>query len=168
MICAVRIIIAYQNIQIMKKILIALDYNPAAEQVAETGYAIAKSMQAQVNIVHVITEAAWYAMDYSPIMGYQGGYTTGTNEVMQDIKKEAENFLTATVNHLGDKNIISTILDGDTSSAIIRHSNEWSADLIVLGSHSHHGIERLFSTDVANYIVKHSKVPVLIVPTESK
>jgi nucleotide-binding universal stress UspA family protein len=152
----------------MKKILIALDYNPAAEKVAETGYAIAKSMEAQVNIAHVITEAAWYAMDYSPIMGYQGGYTAGTNEVMQDIKKEAENFLAATANHLGDKTIITTILDGNTTDAIIKHSIEWNADLIVLGSHSPHSLDRLFGTDVANYIVKHSTIPVLIVPTNNK
>lgn len=152
----------------MKKILIALDYNPSAEKVAETGYALAKSMLAEVNIIHVITEAAWYAMDYSPIMGYQGGYTAGTNEVLQDIKKEAENFLAATVAHLGDNKIITTILEGDTPEAILKHSIEWNADLIVLGTHSHHGLDRLFGTDTSAAIIKHSKVPVLAVPTDDK
>jgi len=31
----------------MKKILIALDYNPSAQKIAETGYALAKSMNAR-------------------------------------------------------------------------------------------------------------------------
>ena len=89
----------------MKKVLIAIDYDPSAQKVAETGYAVAKAMQAEVTIIHVITEAAWYALEYSPIMGYQGGYTAGTNELAADILKDAENYLAATVQHLGDNNI---------------------------------------------------------------
>ena len=32
----------------MKKVLIALDYNPTAQKVAETGYSLAKAMKAKV------------------------------------------------------------------------------------------------------------------------
>jgi nucleotide-binding universal stress UspA family protein len=84
----------------MKKILIAIDYTPSAEKVAETGYALAKALKAEVAIVHVITEPAFYAMDYSPIMGYTGGYTTGTVEILDGITKEAENFLPLLLNTL--------------------------------------------------------------------
>jgi nucleotide-binding universal stress UspA family protein len=152
----------------MKKVLIAIDYNPSAQKVAETGYAIAKAMHAELSIVHVIADAAYYAMDYSPIMGYQGGYTTGTIEVLEDIKKEAQNFLAATVSHLGDNTITTAVLDGETIDAILQYSIEWNADLIVLGSHSHHGFEKLFGVDVATHVLKHSKVPVLAVPTDEK
>ncbi|MEO6669724.1 MAG: universal stress protein [Ferruginibacter sp.] len=152
----------------MKKIVIALDYNPSAQIVVETGYAIAKAMQAELSIVHVITDAAYYAMDYSPIMGYQGGYTAGTLEVLEDIKKEAKNFLSATATHLGTMDIKTEVLDGETVDAILQYSTEWNADLIVLGSHSHHGLERLFGVDVAMQVLKHSKIPVLAVPTDEK
>ena len=149
----------------MKKVLIAIDYTPASEKVAETGYALAKAIKAEVAIVHVITEAAFYAMDYAPIMGYKGGYTTGTLEVLDDITKEAENFLAASVKHLGDSSITTMVLQGETRAAILQCSIDWNADLIILGSHSHHGLERLFSTDLAGYILKHSKIPVLAIPT---
>jgi nucleotide-binding universal stress UspA family protein len=152
----------------MKKILIAIDYTPAAEKVAEAGYALAKATQAEVTIVHVITEAAYYAMDYSPIMGYTGGYTTGAAEVADDIKKEAGNFLAAAVKHLGDNSISTMVLEGETAEAIIQYSTAWNADLIVLGSHSHHGLDKLFGTDAANYILKHSKIPLLAIPTDDK
>jgi nucleotide-binding universal stress UspA family protein len=152
----------------MKKILIAIDYTPSAEKVAETGYALAKALKAEVAIVHVITEPAFYAMDYSPIMGYTGGYTTGTVEILDDITKEAENFLAASVKHLSDNNITTMVLQGETADAIIKCSIDWKADLIVLGSHSHQGLDRLFSTHVANYILKHSKVPLLAIPTDDK
>ena len=152
----------------MKKILIAIDYTPSAEKVAETGYALAKALKAEVTIIHVITEAAFYAMDYSPIMGYNGGYTTGAIEMVEDIKKEAENFLAASVKHLNDNSIATRVLEGETTDAILKFSIEWNADLIVLGSHSHHGFDRLFGTDTASFILKNSKIPLLAIPTEDK
>jgi nucleotide-binding universal stress UspA family protein len=60
------------------------------------------------------------------------------------------------------------VLQGETADAIIKCSIDWKADLIVLGSHSHHGLDKLFSTHVANYILKHSKVPLLAIPTDDK
>lgn len=152
----------------MKKVLIAIDYTPAAEKIAETGYAVAKALKAEVALVHVITEAAFYAMEYSPIMGYKGEYTSGAAEVVADIPKEAENFLAASVRHLGDSSITTMVLQGETTEAIFQYSKDWNADLIVLGSHSHHGLGRLFSTDTASYILKHSKIPLLAIPTEEK
>jgi nucleotide-binding universal stress UspA family protein len=152
----------------MKKILIAVDYNPSAEKVAETGYAMAKSLGAEVTIVHVITDAAYYAIDYSPIMGYQGGYTAGTMELIEDIKKEAELYLAASVKHLGDSQIKTVVLEGDTIDSILTYSQDWPADLIVMGSHSHRGLERLFVSDVATHVLKQSKIPLLIIPVEDK
>lgn len=152
----------------MNRVVIALDYNPSAEKVAETGYAIAKSMNATVALVHVIADAAWYAADYSPIMGYKGGYTSGAMQVIADIKKEAENYLLASAKHLGGDNITTAVLDGETGPAILKFCEEWAAGLIVTGSHRHHGLERVFGTDTAMYILKHATIPALVVPTGDK
>jgi nucleotide-binding universal stress UspA family protein len=107
-------------------------------------------------------------MEYSPIMGYQGGYTAGTIAVAEDIKKEAEDFLAATVKHLGDNSIQTKVLEGETTDEILTYSKEWNADLIVIGSHRHKGLERLLVTDVAVYLLKHSKIPLFTIPTEDK
>lgn len=152
----------------MKNILIAIDYNPSAIKVAETGYKIAKVMNAEITITHVIDDPAYYAIDYSPIMGYRGGYTDGTIAVYNDIKKGAKDFLAAMVEHLGDPAITAKALTGDTDDAILEYCDIHKIDLIVMGSHSHKGLERLFVTDVAAHILKHSKIPLLIVPTEDK
>lgn len=146
--------------------MIALDYHPSAEIIASKGQQLAKAFNADVAIVHVITDAAWYAQEYSPIMGYQGNYTSATSELAENIKFEAEKYLAATVAHLGDQAIITRVLDGDTSDAILDFSKEWNADLIVLGSHSHHGLEKIFGTDNAVYIIKHATIPVLAIPVQ--
>lgn len=125
-------------------------------------------MQADVTLVHVITEPAYYALGYSPIMGYQGGYTDSTIAVVNDMKKEAKLFLAASVKHLGDDSIKTKVLSGDTDDAILKFSASRKIDLIVMGSHSHKGIGRLFVTDVVTHILKHSKIPMFIIPTEDK
>lgn len=151
----------------MKKILIAINYNPSAMKVAEAGYEIAKVMKAEVIIAHVIEDPAYYAIDYSPVMGYRGGYTDTTVAVYNDIKNVAKDFLAAAVKHLGDPTIKTETLTGaNTDDAILEYCNTYKVDLIVMGSHHHKGLERLFVTDVAAHLLKHSKIPLLIIPTD--
>ena len=55
----------------MKKVLIALDFDPVAQKIAESGYALAKSMNAKVVLLHVVSDAAYYSsLNYSPMMGF--------------------------------------------------------------------------------------------------
>jgi nucleotide-binding universal stress UspA family protein len=149
----------------MKKILIALDYNPSAEKVAEAGYTIAKAMNAEISIVHVITEAVYYNVEKLPFMGFYHGYNTGIPAVVRDIKREAENFLAASVKHLGDDNIKTMVLEGETANAILKYSEDWNADMIVMGSHRHHGLDRLLVSHVSAYVLTQSKIPLLTIPT---
>lgn len=149
----------------MKKILIALDYDPSAEKVAEAGYAIAKAMNAEVAIVHVITESSYYNVQQLPFMGFYHGYNTGLSAIARDIKKEAELFLAASIMHLGDSNITTKALEGETAASILKYSENWNADLIVMGSHRHHGLDRLLITNVARHVLTQSKIPLLTVPT---
>ena len=52
----------------MKKILIALDYDPTAQKVAEAGFSLAKAMGANVVLIHVVADIMYYSsMAYSPI-----------------------------------------------------------------------------------------------------
>ncbi len=150
----------------MEKVLIALDFNPAAEKVATAGYRVAKALGAEITLVHVIADPAYYAMDYSPIMGYTGQYTAGALEMVDDIKKEVAKFLASAAGHLGDKNIKTAVLEGETQHAILEYAGEIKAGLLVLGTHAHHGLDRIFGVDTAQYVLKHTKVPMLAIPTE--
>ena len=149
----------------MKKIIIALDYNPSAQKVAETGYAFAKAAGARVGLVHIITNPEYYAIEYSPIMGYRGFYSENSNQISGEINDEAKKFLIASAQHLNDNSIETFILEGDTADRILDFGKEWDADLIVMGSHRHHGLQKLFTQDIAAYVLKHSTVPLLIIPT---
>jgi len=152
----------------MKKVLIAIDYTPAAEKVAKKGFEIARAIHAEIKLVHAVTEPLYYAMDYSPVMGYTGTFATGGEKLVEDLKKEAAGFLKAVARHLDDKTIGTEVLEGEAGKAILDYSKEWEADLIVLGSHSPQGLNKLFGTDIAHYLINKSNVPVLTIPTEKK
>lgn len=152
----------------MKKVLIALDYDSSADKVAETGYKLAKELKAKVAIVHVITEPSYYNEEKIPFMGYYHGHNTGTTSFARDIKEEAERFLAAPVGHLGDNSIHTMVLEGKAGVSIIKYSEAWQAELIVMGSHRHRGLDRLLVTHVAAYVLSNSEIPLLTVPTEDR
>jgi nucleotide-binding universal stress UspA family protein len=80
----------------MKKILIALDYDPTAQKVAETGHKLAKAMNARTILLHVISDAPYYSsLNYSPIMGFGGFSNVDTIETdtAEELKRVAQNYL---------------------------------------------------------------------------
>ncbi|MBS1495364.1 MAG: universal stress protein [Bacteroidetes bacterium] len=149
----------------MKKVIIAIDYNPDSEKVAKTGFTIAKALQASVLLVHVIAEASYYAMSYSPIMGFEGFISENSLLLGEEIKKEANNFLKSTAKFLGDETIQTAVLEGKTTEAILEYAKKENADLMVIGSHSHSGLYKLFISATATSFLKHCTIPLLIIPT---
>ena len=47
-------------------------------------------------------------------------------------------------------------------------AKEWNADIIVLGTHGRTGISHLIMGSVAEKIVRHSEIPVFIIPIKSR
>lgn len=150
----------------MKKVIIALDYDPSAEKVAETGYSVAKAMGAEVVLVHVVDEPAYYSSSaYSPIMGFTG--FSGPDMLAMDdgLYKEAKRYLEESKKHLGDDSIEVSVLDGDFTEAVSGIVGTVNADLLVMGTHSRRGIDRLLMGNLAEKMLKHINIPLLAVPT---
>lgn len=100
----------------MKKVLIALDYSPAAQKIAERGFAFAKLMNAQIILLHVISDYTYYSsLEYSPIMGYDSFSNLSTIQTgtLDELQKAAQNYLNTTKQHLGDETIQTVVKDGD-------------------------------------------------------
>jgi len=149
----------------MKKVLIAIDYNPCAQKIAETGFEYARAMNAEICIVHAVADIAYYSAEYSPIMGFEGFSPDCAFKSIEEQENEAKGFLAAVVKHLGDSNIKTKVIGGKTSEAILQSAAKYKADLIVMGAHSHSSFEKIMG-DVAAKVIKHAKIPILIVPTE--
>ncbi len=153
----------------MKKVLIALDYNPTAQKVAETGFSMAKSMNAEVVLLYVISDPVIYSTSgYSPIIGFNG-YTNVTSIVLDSVdglKDASLQYLDKTRQHLGDKTIQATVKEGDFADTILETAKEVHADIIVLGSHSQKWLENVLMGSVAEKVLQHTFIPLFIIPTK--
>lgn len=154
----------------MKKVLIALDYEPPAQKIAETGYSLAKGMNAEIILLHVLSDANYYAsLNYFPVMGYEGFNNISTLPVenMDDLRKTAQEFLDKSKQYLNDDTITTVVKEGDFAEGIIATAAETNADVIVMGSHGRRGLDKMLMGSVAERVLHKSTVPLFIIPTKT-
>ncbi len=157
--------------KIMEKVLIALDYNPTAKKVAEMGYALGKSMGAEVTLLHVISDPVYYSTtEYSPITGFTGSTDMISFQMLVNgedgLKKASQFFLDKTKDHLGDKSIKTLIMEGDFADIIFKTAKKLHIDVIVMGSHSQKWLENILMGSVTEDVLRHTNIPLFIVPTK--
>ncbi|MDQ2864475.1 MAG: universal stress protein [Bacteroidota bacterium] len=153
----------------MKKILIALDFDPAAEKIAETGYELAKSMSAEVILLHVTAEAFYYSsQNYSPIMGFDGFSNLSVAQPLnfEALNQAARDYLEKSKQHLGDDTIQTVVKEGEFSESILETAKEMNVDIIVMGSHGRHGLDKVLLGSVAEQVLHKTDIPLFIIPTK--
>jgi nucleotide-binding universal stress UspA family protein len=150
----------------IKNVLIALDYNPTAQKIAELGFAFATAMQAKITLATIYENYADYTpVIYDPIMGFTG-YTESDKISQELILTKSQKFLEKTKKHLGDENISIIVKEGSSAKEILNIAKEIKADLIVIGSHSKKWLDKLIIGSTTEKVLKHSKIPMLIIPTK--
>lgn len=151
----------------MKKILIALDYNPTAQKVAEDGFAMAQAMNAQVTLLHVSVDAAMYANVYAS-MGVWQIDSVNTQETMEVTNAGSRNFLEKAKRHLGAKSIQTILKTGDFAHQILECAREINADCIVMGSHSQKWLENVLLGSVTEEVLRKTTIPMFIIPNKKE
>jgi nucleotide-binding universal stress UspA family protein len=153
----------------MKKILIAIDYNPTAKIIADSGFELAKSMNAEVILLHVVADYTYYSsLDYSPVLGFDSFSNLGaiqTNTVLE-LQNAAKDYLEKIKSQLGDNSIQTLIKEGDSGDAILEAANDSNADVIVMGTHGRRGLDKILMGSVAEKVMRHSKIPLFIIPSK--
>jgi len=155
----------------MKKVLIALDYDPTAQKVAETGYTLAKTMNAEVILLHVVSDPSYYAAkEHVTIMGFAGFVEEVPLhlDIINGLLKESQRFLDKSKSHLGDETIETVVKEGDVSETILKTAKAQHADVIIMGSHSRKWLENIVMGSVTEKVLHHTSVPLFIVPTKQK
>jgi nucleotide-binding universal stress UspA family protein len=149
------------------KILIALDNNRSAKKVAELGFKIASSMNAEVVLLHVIIDPITYSTTREdPIMGYAGFMDIGPMQIVSndELKKISQKFLDKTKLLLGDESIQTMVAVGDTSEFILKTAKKLHSNIIVMGSHSRRWLEDLIMGSTTEKVLRHTNIPIFIIP----
>ena len=155
----------------MKKILIALDYDPTAQKVAEAGYDLAKSMNAKITLLHVISDPVYYSdVEYSPVMGFTGYMEMGQlkSVTAERLTDASFHYLEKIRSYLGDDSIDIRVEEGDFANSILQTAMDIKADTIVMGTLSRKWLENMLMGSVAEKVLHHTTIPLYIVPTKKK
>jgi nucleotide-binding universal stress UspA family protein len=157
--------------QKLDKVLIALDYNPTAQKVAEGGFTLAKAMNAKVFLLHVVGDPVFYTSTaYSPIMGFTGYSDIGQLQlnISEVLKNTTLEYLDNTKRHLGDETIETIVKKGDFAETILKAAKDLHADVIVMGSHSQKWLEKIIMGSVTEKVLQLTDIPLFIVPTKKR
>jgi nucleotide-binding universal stress UspA family protein len=90
-------------------------------------------------------------------------------ELMDIQQSQSENIVDQTIRKFAaDMQVTHFTEYGSTADGIITCAKEFNADIIVIGTHSRTGLDRLLMGSVSEHVVRHSPVPVLVVPLKGR
>lgn len=137
-----------------RRVLIAVDDSPLAAHAAEVGVELARSLNGELALIHVVDPA----QNWAP----EGGFPAA--ELVRQAEQEGKRLLTEFQPRAAlQKPPVEFVQVGKPAAEIVKAAKEWPADIIVIGSHGRGGIGRLLLGSVAEGVIRHAAHPVLVV-----
>ena len=135
------------------RIMVATDFSASSEAAANAGMSLALAYAAEVILVHVVS-FVYYDVAYANIRGAE-------DEARRSAEKRlAEIAATMEARHLKVRTLVRA---GKAGESIADAAHEEGADLVVVGTHGRHGLNRLLLGSVAERVVRLAPCHVLTV-----
>ena len=139
-----------------KRILIALDEEPSAENVAKQGLQLGKQLKAEIAVISVANTNDLHTA---------GGVTP--DEMAEIIRKDTRENQTKILDSVfRNYEVTQFVLEGKPHEIILKVAEEWNADILIIGAHSKSGILQVLLGSVFEKLVKNSDIPVFLVTTK--
>ncbi|MDJ0660037.1 MAG: universal stress protein [Crocosphaera sp.] len=149
------------------KILVAVDNSAIAEQVIEVALTLAKAVDGQLMLLHVLSQNA----EDSPISfaPYASSYSIDLIEKFKEdwkqYQQESLQKLEAWIQKAKNINIKAELRqeNGNPGPIICGIAKEWQADLIIIGRRGHSMASEIILGSVSSYVIHRSHCSVHIV-----
>lgn len=151
----------------MKKVLIALDNHSNYSLISSKGSELARALGASVALLHVFPDTMTTSPD-----AFSGLYPTLIPMVEQELKlaeqldKESKKFLNQVKLEISEETAEIYTAEGDVAHAILETAANCKADIIVIGSHSRSGIDRILMGNVTKKVLQHTHIPLFVIPVK--
>jgi nucleotide-binding universal stress UspA family protein len=143
----------------MNHLLVALDFSMFSPEVEKVAYTLAKKIDASVTLITIINKFVEYvpADTGQVFMDDWEARQFVANKNLQKVKDAHPDVETEIVSFIGDpkEDIIDLAIQRSTS-------------FIVMGTHGRTGVSHLLMGSTAEYIIRHSCVPIIVVPHRTK
>jgi nucleotide-binding universal stress UspA family protein len=144
-----------------RRFLVPIDFSEHSKKTVESAIQLAVLTGGNITLLHV-----FQAPDY-PVAFYQGLYTEHEQVKTQvdSLKREANAQLALVIEQIVARGLEAQPLlrIGNSYNEIVNVAKEIRADLIVIGSHGHAGLERFLVGSTAERVVQYAPCPVLVV-----
>ncbi len=139
-----------------KKILVPLDGSPLAEAALPHARELAKSEGAEIVLLRVPLIPKIEFLSRNPAIA---------EKMIDDTERQTEGYLEAEVDALKrDGTKVSSIMrEGPIPETILAVAEETHADVIAMSTHGRSGVQRWLMGSVAEQVVHHAHIPVMLV-----
>ncbi|MEN9202143.1 MAG: universal stress protein [Thermostichus sp. DG_1_6_bins_120] len=157
------------------RILVALDRSELSEMVFQKAIQVAKAMQANLMVLHVLSHEEPGAPEPPIILGVD--YSSSISaELWQSYREQCAifeqnqmDYLRSLTNEAAKHGIQAefSLNYGNPGRVICDLACSWEADLVVVGRRGHSGLSELFMGSVSNYVLHRAPCSVLVVQGKS-
>lgn len=143
-----------------KKILIAVDDSAFSMKAAKAGFALAHAIKAMIGILYVVDKS-------KEVSNTDLGMTPAQSQtiLLREAEKTIEQYIKM---YNGIDKIFRFTPEGFPEQEILNIAKEWEADLIIMGTHGRSGLGRILTGSIAEYIIRHAEIPVMVIPPRMK
>lgn len=143
-----------------KRVLIAIDDSPHSLHAAEKGFQLAIAIKAEIGVAYIVD------IMHEPVIPETG---LVANEVQDHSTANANKVIDGLIAEFPNAGEITKFTqEGFPKKEIVMIAKDWEADLIVMGTHGRTGLSYLMLGSVSEYVIKHTNVPVMVVPLKDK
>jgi nucleotide-binding universal stress UspA family protein len=148
-----------------RNILVPVDGSDTSASGLLEAIKLAKADGARLRLVHVVNTAV-VAMEYAAAFAELDNLPQKLRDNGEATLQQAESVVRQ--NGLQSESmLVGTTMD-NTGELIVNQAKEWPADVIVMGTHGRRGLARLVLGSNAEYVLRHTPVPILLVRKQSK
>ncbi|MDX1624690.1 MAG: universal stress protein [Gemmatimonadota bacterium] len=139
-----------------RRILVPIDFSPAAEEAIRTARELAGDSEARITLLHVV-EQAIVPDFYYPVSG-------SLFLDVPELRSDAEDQLRRLWERAGgsDVPVEFRVTEGWSGSTIPRFAEENGIDLVVMPTHGLRGVERLLLGSTTDKVVRRTPCPILV------
>ncbi|PHV11826.1 universal stress protein [Chitinimonas sp. BJB300] len=147
-----------------QRILVPVDDSDTSRQALLEATRFCHNQHGKIRLAHVINLAqfTWGGAEFVDVGELQGNLRQSGRTVLEKAAALMQE------NGVEAETTLIEIWGGTISSAIIEDATNWPADIVVMGSHGWTGLDHLLLGSVAEGVVRHAPVPVLIIPIKRK
>ncbi|MBI2608985.1 MAG: universal stress protein [Deltaproteobacteria bacterium] len=146
----------------LKSILVAIDFSSNSHKALKSAELLGKKLNAALHLIHVaetgeqfVASPVFMYSDTDYVEDFLKKYTKNLNKKMEKLVQKTKKETKLQIN--------GRVLDGKAHEMILKEAKKVKADMIVMGTHGHSGLDHLLMGSTAERVLRKATCPVLTV-----